>query len=301
MLNFKQIMDSYFVHWSDSPYLEPYSSYLKEVGALKFSHIELESHKMHYNDGIEVNFVISGTYRWNMEGKSYQLYPGEAFVACPWQLHGSTEQILDRGILSWLILKPESFARDGQLKLGPWSSLGKDTQAEIGKLLTQNTNPVLPKGTEIIDIYRQLNEELTGNHLGKEERISTLLDTLMLTVARAIQNRNIKKDRDTEFLRELEKAMYACFDDKVSMSDMAYQFGMSSSSFNKKVKALTGLSPADYLIDLKINRAKDRLADGNKTITQIAMECGFYSSQHFSTTFAKRTGMTPSSYRKRES
>lgn len=293
-------MEPYFAHWSDSPHLKPYVSYLKEVGALKFSHIELESHKMHYNDGIEVNYVISGTYRWNWEGKSFQLYPGEAFVTCPWQLHGSTEKILDRGILSWLILKPETFKPGGDLELGQWSSLGRETQREVGRLLAENTHPVLPRGTDIINIYRQLHDELTAGHLGGEERIHMLLDDLMLTVARAIQNRNLKEGRDMAFLQELESAMYDCFENRISMSDMAYKFGMSPSSFNKKVKELTGLSPADYLIDLKIARAKAALSNSGESITDIAMECGFYSSQHFSTTFAKRTGMPPSQYRKKK-
>lgn len=292
-------MESHFVHWSDSEFLQPYSSYLKEVGSLKFSHIKVGSHKLHYNDGIEINYVISGTYRWHMDGKDYQLLPGEAFVTCPWQLHGSLDQILDRGVLSWLILKPRIFDKNGRLQLGEWSSLKRETQDEIGRLLAENKNPVLPKGMYLNYLYQQIHHELTVKEFGHEERINWLLDSLVLSISRAIIHRNKEQERDDSFMDKLSRSMRACFEDRINMVDMAYQFGMSPTSFNNKVKELTGLSPTDYLIDLKIRHAKSLLKRETCTITEVAMECGFYSSQHFSTTFSRRTGMTPTAYRKK--
>lgn len=290
--------DLYFVHWNDSPDLAPYSHYLREVGALKFLEIKPHSLDMHFNEGIELNFVISGTYKWKVEDKYYQLYPGEAFVTCPWQWHGSPAEVLDRGILSWMILQPRSYTPDGNLDLGDWSRLAPHTQREIGTLLAENTNPIIPKGSNLIAFFRKLNLELVNKELGYEERINLLLDSLLIRIARSLLRRKSGEERDDAFVKKVTEEMKNCFRQRISMADMAYSFGQSQTTFNNKVKALTGFSPADYLIELKMEEAKRLLFSSSETITEIATDCGFYSSQHFATQFSKRVGMTPSLFRK---
>ncbi len=289
--------NSLFVHWNTCPKLAPFSQYLREVGVLKFSGIDPHSLDMHYNEGIELNYVVKGTYKWIVEGKHYQLYPGEAFITCPWEYHGSPEEILDRGVLSWMILRPEHFSQNGDLNLGSWSRLGADTQQEIGRLFARNTNPVIPKGSNLIDIFRKLHHEIDQQEIGKEENIHLLLDTLVIRLARILKTRESSEERNGDFVARLTRILTNDFNRKIKVADLAYHFDMSATSFNNKVKALTGYSPADYLIELKIKAAKKLLLANQDNITGIAAECGFYSSQHFATLFAKRVGSTPSQYR----
>ncbi len=287
-----------FVHWNDCPLLAPFSHYLMEVGVLKFSGIDPHSLDMHYNDGIELNFVVKGTYKWVVEGKHYQLYPGEAFVTCPWEYHGSPDKILDRGVLSWMILHPKSFTKDGQLELGSWSRISPETQQAIGRLLVNNENPVLPRGNNLIQIFRQFHFELVQRDIGYEDQINFLLDSLVIRLARVLKARNNnQEDTDRTFLNALTEMLCKDFTRKIRVSELAYIFGMGQTAFNNKVKLLTGFSPADYLIELKIKAAQELLASGHHNITDIAIECGFYSSQHFASLFAKRVGCSPSQYR----
>lgn len=297
--HFMPKLDPYFVHWNNSPYLKKFVHYLQEFGALKFPEIRPHSLDMHYNEGIEFNFVIGGTYKWIVEEQSFQIFPEEGFITCPWQWHGSPNEVLDRGVLSWMILQPKSYTKEGALNLGEWSSLSHETQQEIGKLFAENKNPIIPKGTRMIELFREINKELIYQELGYIERINILLDSLLLSVARSIKNRKINKNRDDDFIKRLTTVMTRYFHHKVSMADIAYSFDMSSTSFNNKVKEITGFSPADYMIELKMNAAKDMLINSSIKITTLALECGFYSSQHFSTQFTQRTGMTPSQFRKK--
>lgn len=289
----------YFVHWNDSPDLAPFSHYLREVGALKFSGIKPHSLDMHYNEGIELNFVIGGTYKWRVEDRHYQLFPGEAFITCPWEWHGSPDEKLDRGILSWMILQPESFTTEGNLELGPWSRLHKDTQQEIGRLIAKNRDPVIPKGNDLIKTFRKLNADLIHKELGYEEHINLLLDSMLIQIARSLSNRETREERDSVFVSQLTQMMKDSFNKKMNVADVAYSFDMSTTSFNNKVKTLTGFSPADYLIELKMEASKNMLVKTSESVTDISIECGFYSSQHFATLFAKRVGMTPSQFRKK--
>jgi AraC-like DNA-binding protein len=74
---------------------------------------------------------------------------------------------------------------------------------------------------------------------------------------------------------------------------------MGTTLFNVRVKSYTGFTPTNYLINLRIAEAIKLLRKPDLNLTDIALDTGFCSSQHFSTTFKKLTGYTPSEFRKR--
>jgi transcriptional regulator GlxA family with amidase domain len=79
---------------------------------------------------------------------------------------------------------------------------------------------------------------------------------------------------------------------------MAVTMRLGISSFTEKVKNYTGFPPLNYLINIRISEAIKLLKRTDLSLTDIALGTGFYSSQHFSTTFKKTTGYTPSKFKK---
>lgn len=290
-------MDNYFLYWPDSKEIVDFSSYVREFGRQKYSNIRPLSLKMHYNDGIEICYVTRGTYKWEVEGKFFQLFPGDAFVTCPWQWHGSPQEVVDRGILTWLIIRPEYFEREGILNTGKWSSLNVDTKREVGILLSENKNPVLLKGSSIDIFFRILAKEFQERKLGYVERVNHTLDSLLVEVARSVFERKSVSLKDKSFIDQFVTIVTTDFTQKYSVKQLANLFGMCTTSLNSKTRQLTGFSPSDYIIELRINAAKEMLISGRQSITQIAIDCGFYSSQHFSSIFKQRTGKSPSEIR----
>lgn len=69
--------------------------------------------------------------------------------------------------------------------------------------------------------------------------------------------------------------------------------------FRKAFKSYTGLSPFQYYLQLKIERAKELLNDPNVPIKEIAYSLRFESSFYFSKIFREKTGFSPTGYRKR--
>lgn len=88
--------------------------------------------------------------------------------------------------------------------------------------------------------------------------------------------------------------------EKISLSTMAGQIRMSPYHFGRLFKQSTGLSPHQYLMEQRILKAKELLADHRLTIAEISQWSGFNSRAHFTTTFRKRVGKTPSEYRLKE-
>ena len=72
---------------------------------------------------------------------------------------------------------------------------------------------------------------------------------------------------------------------------------MSKTSFNRRFKKELGITPIEYLIEIRIKMAKLMLKRKENPITDIALRCGFNSSAHFSSCFQQHAGLNPSEYR----
>ena len=83
----------------------------------------------------------------------------------------------------------------------------------------------------------------------------------------------------------------------VSPEDVASAVNMSYSWFRKLFKDYTGLSPAHYILELKIRQAKDLLSTTRQSIKEIAYWLNFDDIPYFSKVFKKYTGLSPQSYR----
>ena len=83
----------------------------------------------------------------------------------------------------------------------------------------------------------------------------------------------------------------------VTIDAMARSAGYSVSHFKAKFHAETGITPAEYILMMKMERARELLTKSSWSITQIAYSLGFSSSNYFSTVFRKYFEQTPREYR----
>jgi AraC family transcriptional regulator len=84
---------------------------------------------------------------------------------------------------------------------------------------------------------------------------------------------------------------------KITIGRMAEVACMSSSHFSHVFKAETGITPLDYLNEVRMRRVKKLLIAGDRSITEIALECGFGSPSYLAASFYKRYRITPSNFR----
>ena len=85
----------------------------------------------------------------------------------------------------------------------------------------------------------------------------------------------------------------------ISPEDVASAVNMSYSWFRKVFKEYTGLSPAHYMQELKVQQAKDLLATTRRSIKEIAYCLNFDDIPYFSKVFKKYTGLSPLAYREK--
>ena len=88
------------------------------------------------------------------------------------------------------------------------------------------------------------------------------------------------------------------FTRRIRNDDMAKAAGISTVYFRKLFTAAYGISPAAYVQNLRINKAKDMLKSDYGSITDIALSLGYSDIYDFSRVFKRLTGISPAAYAK---
>ncbi len=87
--------------------------------------------------------------------------------------------------------------------------------------------------------------------------------------------------------------------DPITVTDMAQEIGLSNSQLHREFVKRFGITPNDYIREVRIGVARYQLESEQAPVGEIANRCGFYDQSHFSRGFKSSTGMTPLQYRKR--
>lgn len=138
----------------------------------------------------------------------------------------------------------------------------------------------------------------------------------LLEQRRALQNKYSKvmqektsDERDTLVMSEADKSFLTKVTDavkaqisvgKIDYNLLASTLCLSRAQLNRKIKAITGETTTDLILKIKISLAKNLLDNTDKSIIEIAMDCGMDSDSYFCTLFKKATGLTPLQYRNRK-
>ncbi len=86
---------------------------------------------------------------------------------------------------------------------------------------------------------------------------------------------------------------------KLSNAELAEKCNISEVYFRKIFTETYKTTPKQFIVDIRINKAKQLLSDGFLNIGAVAEECGFSNQYHFCRLFKEKTGFTPTEYTKR--
>lgn len=121
---------------------------------------------------------------------------------------------------------------------------------------------------------------------------------LLINDAKFCQNHNSSTfSKDCEGINKAIDFMKNNFGLKITLDDLGKIAGYSPNYFQKIFSQFLQVSPQKYLENLRISHAKIALCEQDKSIIEIAYECGFSSQSHFASAFKKSTGLTPYKYR----
>jgi signal transduction histidine kinase/AraC-like DNA-binding protein len=108
------------------------------------------------------------------------------------------------------------------------------------------------------------------------------------------------KSNDEVLMNKIVEMINAHIDDpNLNVEMLGHEVGISRAHLHRKMKDMIGVSPSDFIRNIRLRKACELLKNTDNDVTQIAYNIGFTSQTHFSTAFKKFTGVSPSEYRTR--
>jgi len=147
---------------------------------------------------------------------------------------------------------------------------------------------LLPKIIEDTSVYKEfINFSQKALKNGKSDFIERFLKTYKID----------KKSKGVnENLEIIKKYIDKNIDKNISLEEMAKKVNLNQSYLSRSFKKKYGLSPHNYMLNERVNRAKKLLEEG-LDISQIALELGFYDQAHFYKAFKNSFLITPNEYK----
>jgi AraC family transcriptional regulator len=155
---------------------------------------------------------------------------------------------------------------------------------------------------QIEAIGMMLLTELKQENLGGRLYVESLANVLALHLLRqysAVQPRLLIHEgrlSERQLLQVLEY-INEHLDRNIKLADLARLLGISQFHFSHLFKQSVGIAPYQYLLQQRVERAKQLLKQTDRSIMEVAFLCGFNSHSHLSKQFRQLTGMTPTAYR----
>ena len=239
---------------------------------------------LHTHPFTELFYVVDGKGEFNIQGQRFPVKPNDFVIINPQVEH--TELSSPDEPLEYIVLG-------------------------INGLSFSNLTPVSEGGhpfsffnlrDEQKDILRYLNamvQEATSQPMSYELVCHNLLEILLIKILRHQHfdlevGKQSKATKDISFIKHYLETYYH---ESIQLEDLASMTHLSRFYISHSFKKEIGMSPMEYLIDIRIKESKILLRTTNYSISQVADIVGFTTPTYFSKQFRKSTGISPTDYR----
>ncbi len=130
-----------------------------------------------------------------------------------------------------------------------------------------------------------------------EVGIKRILYEIIALTGKEYEKKYTPKSFDKILKPALEKIKASFNDNSLDVSHLARLSGVSEAYFRRLFLNKYGISPKEYIINLRISYAKSLLSTGALSVSRVALMCGYSEPTHFSREFSRRVGVAPKDYR----
>ncbi|WP_426334273.1 helix-turn-helix domain-containing protein [Paenibacillus silvae] len=232
--------------------------------------------------------ILQGKGLLALDDIVHEAQAGELFMIKP----GTTiEAVSHSDMTEFLMLSMEQMRMKrvrGQWQMTPAISLPSDWQT--GKIRIRNEHQAASRMSKLYDCYR-------GEHADYFISIHSQLHELLHFLSEHRLEANLEKvdpavERSITYMRRF-------MSEGISMDHLAKIAGLTPSSYSRSFKKAKGMSPTDYLNQLRIEEAKKQLTEDNCVLKDVAESLGYGNEYYFSRKFKQLLGIAPSIYMKK--
>lgn len=249
----------------------------------------------HSHEYIEIMYVKKGSCEIFAEDKRYKMEAGDVVL-----INGDIPHrlLVDKNVPCRVLCLEFNFiySPDSKYTMG---YIYKDVK-EVRHFLSQGKGHIkLKDSSEIYNTLSDIYRELEQDKPGKDLLIEASFCSFIIKFARLwFDNEKVEKNPWEKYIKDALSYMKQNYCEELSVKQIARHVNLNSSYFHKIFKQATGLTPGEFLNNIRINKAKMLLEKSDIPIIDICNYVGFNSRQYFSYAFKKSIGVTPRQYRK---
>ncbi len=154
--------------------------------------------------------------------------------------------------------------------------------------------------SEIVQLYKTAYETAVNEEPFSQQMMAGIVNHMVGIMYALERNMELNKNNShKDMINRARLRIREALESNLTIQEIADELSMSYSSFRKLFKEYTGLSPAVYQQDLKLQRAKELLSTTDLSVKEIAYRLNFDSPDYFSAKFKIKTGRKPSEMRRK--
>jgi AraC family L-rhamnose operon regulatory protein RhaS len=258
----------------------------------------------HRNEGIELTYLSRGRLDFAVDGRSYPLESGCLTITRPWQVHRVGDPHVQASRLHWLILDVDVRRPNQEWRWPDWLILSPDELHRLTHILRHNEQPVWKVDPQIGACFERIATLIAARQPQKVQTWLQLhLNELLLVVFEMLRSRKVILDEKLSTTRRTVELFLASLPEHLetpwTLAEMAAQCGLGRTRFADYCCQITNVAPMEFLMHCRMEAARRRLRqEPERSISDIGFECGFQSSQYFTTVFHRCTGLSPREFRR---
>lgn len=277
--------------------------FFRDKDPLSVMRLEQNNNNLHCHNFHELVIVLSGRGIHRSGNNVWQLGSGDVFLIRPGEAHAYSN-VKHLHLVNILyqpqLLKLPLYDLKDLPGFHAFFSLEPTLRQQEGFHKHLQVNKTKLKFLE--QCCSQLEEILNSRIPGRMFRAVNIFMQLLIAISECGQafsgedtsQHYIPLWQQSHLFSELEQK----WQQEIHLGNLAKKYGMSSSTLYRHFLKVCGISPQEYLQEIRISRACELLRDSELAIGQIATLCGFQDSNYFSRCFKRRMGTSPGNYRK---
>lgn len=245
--------------------------------------------KIKFNKACYVmHYVLAGQGSIKTEQATYEVNPGDFFIFVP---HSN------------VIYEPK--------RENPWSYIwiefnGSSVKTMLDATSFSNTNFIF-KDDKDETLKNTLVEMIHEDNLSTESSEAILITSYIFKILSFLvrnypKNENVNITKKEETIKRIERYLNIHYNDtNFSIGNVAEEFSFSQSYITRLFKSQTGITPIQYVDELRMKKAIELLNHHTLTIDQIAENIGYKNQFYFTKRFKRYYGMPPTKYKQKNS
>lgn len=252
----------------------------------------------------ELFYLRNGKVEFIIQGKKVTVERGNAIIIRPDVEHTAkiVSSVADSLVLYFGFSKDKSNNRRAQTSLESFFDFAEGQDNATNK----NEPYIVISGTykkAISNIMERIVDEKKEDNYSKDLMMEILTVELMITLSRAMKkeweaNLQVRTGKARELVILAKDYIDSNYESGITVANAASYVFLSQGYFTRAFRDEFGVSPMNYLMKKRIDKACELLENPEIKVSGIAIQAGFSSPQRFNVAFRKQMGKTPLEYRK---